>query len=472
MLEWPEACAVFQRLSGAFDPAAKAQLLASTGPVLVGCSGGADSIALLLALKAFLEDRSIALVAACFDHGQREEAAEEGAYVADVCAAIGVPLRRGSAGLRPGLGEAALRQARYAWLGSLYRELGATALCLGHHANDVLETQLLALVSGSGPGGLASPRPVKLFPDGQVRVRPLVNLQRTELVGALREAGVRWCEDASNAEPCNSRNWMRCEWIPAAEAQLGRNLVAAARRTRRLMEESEDALDFAVAGLGLNLAASGGFMAAGLRGQPLAVCRRAFHAWWFRHHGERLPSAEAVDQTVAILSGGRNGSTVSTGPGQWLVLDEAGWLLLRETVAPAQWYPFRIWVGASGPLFLPDGASLSLENRLWETGERPYLGADPGREAWIADQGERFVVRLWEAGDRYRPIGAPGRRKLQDLFTDRAIAKPLRHRLPVITSPDGEIVWVPGFAPAHSLALTPCCNSALRLTYHHPCPRF
>ncbi len=84
MLEWPEACAVFQRLSGAFDPAAKAQLLASTGPVLVGCSGGADSIALLLALKAFLEDRSIALVAACFDHGQREEAAEEGAYVADV----------------------------------------------------------------------------------------------------------------------------------------------------------------------------------------------------------------------------------------------------------------------------------------------------------------------------------------------------------------------------------------------------
>lgn len=475
MLDWPAARLRFRGLAARFDPAAKAHLLAcGPQPVLVGCSGGADSVALLLAVVALLEESGTPVVAACFDHGQRPEATAEAAHVRALSAAIGVDFHRGESGLEPGLGEAELRAARYAWLGSLYHELRAGALCLGHHGDDVLETQLMAVLGGSGPAGLASPQPVKRFADGQVRVRPFVNLSRADLRQVLLEAAVPWCEDASNEDPHHVRNWMRAEWIPAAQAHLRRNLVGGARRTRQLMEEAAEALDVAVGRLGLDLSRAEELEGAVLWGQPAAVCRRALLAWWMRHHADRALGAEATDPLVAALARGHVETTVTIGRDAWLVLSAEGALRFRTGVPTRRrvWPAFCAWSAISGPLFLPDGALLHAERFSWKEGEAPYRDTDPRTHAWIAPHEGRFVVRLWEPGDRYQPLGAPGRRKLQDLFTDRSIAVEARHCLPVITDPGGDIIWVPGLPPAQQRALTPACNSALRLTYHSPCPLF
>lgn len=474
MLDWPAARPVFKRLASAFDPATLAHLQScGSRPVLVACSGGADSVALLLGVVALLEESGTPVVAACFNHGQRPEAAAEAAHVGNLAAALGIPYRSGEAGLAPGQAEAALREARYAWLGAVYREIGAGALCLGHHGDDVLETQLMAVLGGSGPAGLASPLPVKRFADGQVRVRPFVNLSRADLLAALVEAGVGWCEDASNEDPHHVRNWMRKEWIPLARDRLQRNLVAGARRTRQLMEEAAEALDVAVGRLGLDLSRPEELEGAVLWGQPAAVCRRALLAWWMRHHADRALGAEAADPLVAALAGHME-ATVTIGRDAWLVLNAEGALRFRAGVPTRRrgWPAFGTWSAISGPLFLPDGAVLYAERFSWEEGEAPYRETDPRTHAWIAPHAGRFAVRLWEPGDRYRPLGAPGRRKLQDLFTDRSIAVEARHCLPVITDPEGDIIWVPGLPPAQQRALTPGCKSALRLTYHRPCSRF
>ncbi|MFP6855186.1 MAG: tRNA lysidine(34) synthetase TilS, partial [Opitutales bacterium] len=77
-------------------------------------------------------------------------------------------------------------------------------------------------------------------------------------------------------------------------------------------------------------------------------------------------------------------------------------------------------------------------------------------------------VRTWLPGDRYAPLGAPGRRKLQDMFTDRKVPASLRGHLPVILTEPDEIAWCPGLPPAENCRVTSSSQAALRLTYDKP----
>ena len=91
---------------------------------------------------------------------------------------------------------------------------------------------------------------------------------------------------------------------------------------------------------------------------------------------------------------------------------------------------------------------------------------DPNKEAILADQGESILnIRGWREGDSFFPLGAPGKKKIKDWFIDRKIPKPLRNTLPLFINETGEVLWVPGFAPAESCRVRPSTNWALRLTY-------
>jgi tRNA(Ile)-lysidine synthase len=471
MLDWSSVKTVFSDLAEAFDPAARQELLSTNGrPVLVACSGGADSIALLLALKALAEETKLRIIAAVFDHGQRPEAANEVAAVQQLCAELEVDCIAGKSVLTPGAGEAELRQSRYAWLGTVYDQYGAGALCLGQHADDVYESQLMAILRGSGPAGLSAPRAVNYFPGGQVRVRPFVHIPKAWLLAALQEAGIGWSEDASNANMAFTRNWIRREWVAAARERLGQQYLAGSQRTYALMTEAVEALDAVLRGLHLDLTNPGGFDASPLAKQPAGLCRRAFMAWWMRHGSEQVLSSEAVDAVVQCLAKQQSGKTISIGAGERFVLGTDHFLRLERIAREAftEWKGFSFWNGLSGPLALPDGSLLKMEEREWQCGEDPYRAANVHCEAWLGQRLTRLGVRFWISGDRYRPLGAAGSRKLQDMFTDARIARCNRHRLPVITDTEGNILWVPGFPPADAVAVHPDCKTALRLTYHIP----
>jgi tRNA(Ile)-lysidine synthase len=192
-------------------------------------------------------------------------------------------------------------------------------------------------------------------------------------------------------------------------------------------------------------------------------------AWWMRHRPENRLEAVVVEGLLHGFSEAGKKTSFSIGANQVLVLDPNGALQVRpeHLAIPGDWPAGASWYWPAGPLFLPDGSWLSAAVFEWSKGPAPaYQNADPATEAWIAGWDPSFQIRQWQAGDRYRPLGAPGRRKLQDLFTDAKISPEQKRALPVLLNDQQEILWVPGFPPSEGGRITPQGISALKLTYH------
>jgi tRNA(Ile)-lysidine synthase len=190
-------------------------LLRPSERVLVGLSGGPDSVVLLHSLIQL----GYSVVAAHFDHGLRASSADEALWVADRCADWGVEFLTARASA-PGLllGEASAREARYAFLESAAASAHANAIVLGHHADDQAETVLFRLIRGAGPVGLAAMLNTRITPSGRRLVRPLLRLRRSD-VEAVRQAwGLEALVDESNSDIRFARNRLRQEVVPALAA--------------------------------------------------------------------------------------------------------------------------------------------------------------------------------------------------------------------------------------------------------------
>ncbi|PWJ22515.1 tRNA lysidine(34) synthetase TilS [Jannaschia seohaensis] len=170
---------------------------AQGGPYGVAVSGGADSLALLLASHA----QGLAARAVTVDHGLRPEAAAEAAQVARICAARGIPheTRRLDLSDGPAL-QARARDARYRALGAWARTHGLRAVLLGHTADDVAEGFVMRLADGAGLDGLAAMTP-RLERDGAVFLRPLLSVSRRALRDWVEAQGLVPVDDPSNADP-------------------------------------------------------------------------------------------------------------------------------------------------------------------------------------------------------------------------------------------------------------------------------
>ena len=370
--------------------------------------------------------------------------------------------------------EAVLRDARYKWLTGLSGKEEAAIILLGHHADDVLETQLMALFSGSGPAGLCSPMPVRHFPDNHVRVRPLLPMKRSTIETTLTSLGASWREDSSNEDSSYTRNWLRKELLPTIAERFPQDIYSGSERTRKLMQESLDAIDKNINELGLDLSDSSGFEVCVLKGSSKGTIRRILLAWWMRHFSDCFLSTGANDNVVELIHCGSLDSPVSIGvipslgdSAQALFINSMGRLILRmeKTEKTTAWTRGCHWVWQAGPIFLPKGGFLTGEIVNLESTHAPYKQADPGKEAWLTGVDGSLWVRQWQPGDRYRPLGSPGSRKLQDVFGDAKLNSEQKQALPVILNNKGEILWVPGFPPAEDAKVRDGINSALRLTY-------
>lgn len=175
--------------------------------VAVAASGGADSTALLHLLVETAGWHKGILSVAHFDHGLRPESAADAAFVRDQAGALGLPFTLGEGRL----GSASEAEARAARL-AFFDAVPADRVALGHHARDQAETVLFRLIRGTGPGGLAG------IPRRRDRlVRPLLDVDPEDLRAFLRERGVPWREDPTNADPRYTRNRIRAEVLPLLE---------------------------------------------------------------------------------------------------------------------------------------------------------------------------------------------------------------------------------------------------------------
>ncbi|MCV2491741.1 tRNA lysidine(34) synthetase TilS [Geodermatophilus sp. YIM 151500] len=305
-------------------------LRACDRPVLVACSGGADSVALAAALAFEARAAGVAVGGITVDHALQPGSAERAERTAELMRGLHlspVLVRRVEVGSTGGP-EAAARTARYAALAAAAGEHGAR-IALGHTLDDQAETVLLGLGRGSGPRSVAGM--VRLRDDGAVTWwRPLLGVRRATTRRACADQGLPVWDDPWNADPAYTRARLRAEVLPLLEQVLGGGVAPALARTAELLREDLDALD-ALAGAQLTRlageAGDGGLPAAPLVDLPAALRRRVLRGWL---HAAGVPDLHAVHlRAVDALVVAWRGQGPADLPGGVRVVRASGRLVLR-----------------------------------------------------------------------------------------------------------------------------------------------
>jgi len=214
---------------------------AGAQPVLVACSGGADSLALLTATVFEARDLPCRVIGVTVDHGLQPGSAERAdALVArmvmlGVDETVAVRVTVEASGQGP---EAAAREARYAVLEEVAERFGTSVVLLGHTLDDQAETVLLGLTRGSGGRSLAGMRPA--FDRFQ---RPLLGVTRAQTEAACRAEGLEWWTDPHNSDPAYARARVRTVVMPVLERELGPGVAETLARTAPQLRADVELLD-------------------------------------------------------------------------------------------------------------------------------------------------------------------------------------------------------------------------------------
>jgi tRNA(Ile)-lysidine synthase len=206
----------------------KNKLMVPRGRVLVGVSGGADSMALLLALAGLRHDLGIQLHGAHFNHRFRPEASRDERFVITWCKQLNIPL---TVGQRSGrkirhLSEDDARQMRIEFFVKTARHLKAQSVALAHTRNDLAETVLMRLMRGSGLYGLRAILPRRCI-EGVTFVRPLMGVNREDVENYLKAKKIPFCTDATNIQTVYERNKVRLHLLPLLAREYNPQIINA-----------------------------------------------------------------------------------------------------------------------------------------------------------------------------------------------------------------------------------------------------
>ncbi|SOE00724.1 tRNA lysidine(34) synthetase TilS [Blastococcus haudaquaticus] len=310
-------------------------LRSSGRPVLVACSGGADSLAMAAALAFEARDAGVRVGGVTVDHGLQQGSAERAARTAELLRTLGldpVLVRTADVGVDGGP-EAAARIARYAVLTRAAQEHGAR-IALGHTLDDQAETVLLGLGRGSGPRSVAGMAEVRET-GGVCWWRPLLGVRRATARQACADQELPVWDDPWNVDPAYTRVRLRTEVLPILEEVLGGGVAPALARTATMLREDLEALDALAAAQLERLSGAHDLPAAGTAALPTALRTRVLRGW-LRAAG--VPDLQAVHLAAvdALLVRWRGQGRVDL-PGGAGVVRTSGRLVMQrpeDRVAP------------------------------------------------------------------------------------------------------------------------------------------
>ena len=223
-----------------FEYCEKYHMLEQGDGVVLGVSGGADSVCLLFALLSLQEKLGLRLHVVHVNHGIRHDAAEDADYVKQLCEEKGIPFHLYEVAIEELARECgcsteeAGRQIRYEAFAQVMQEENCHKIAVAHNRNDRAETMLFHLFRGTGLTGLAGIRPVR-----EQIIRPLLCLDRAEIEAYLQEQGIAYRHDSTNDGDDYTRNKIRHHILPYAEQEIVQGTVANMSRTADILAETE-----------------------------------------------------------------------------------------------------------------------------------------------------------------------------------------------------------------------------------------
>lgn len=440
------------------------RMVGSGKAILVAVSGGADSVALLHILLTLPETRTCRIGVAHLNHQLRGEASDADAFfVQSLCDKLGLPLFAASIDCRNhGFGngvslEDAARRIRYAFLNRTAEANGYDRIALGHQADDNAEQVLLALLRGSGIHGAAGIPPIR---DGMI-VRPLIRVQRSELLDFLRSNEISWVEDETNRAIVCRRNALRIDILPLLKRTFSNAVPALLSRFAEIaLDENEwieTLLEPEYATIIRRTAPeeiriSAGALLACHPALQRRILLKALAALMHHRQGLNFTHVEAIRTLLKRQE-----------PGNIHLPGHVSVHAIQDDIVLKRFPPCRgrcspppCHVGYRHLLEEPNVNGVSSV-RLSEVGIelRAHL-VDPAEgfnwirrnhphEVFFDARGLRFplIVRSPLPGDRIRPFGMTGSRKIGKCLIDAKVARDRRALWPIVEA-DGDILWLCG----------------------------
>ena len=396
-------------------------VLIPEGRCLAGFSGGADSTALMYLLAEAMLEGSTKPEAVHVNHGLRgKEADGDEDFCRELCASLGIPFHSVRVELRGRTDENACRDARFRAFLKVMGETGITQLVLAHNRDDLAETFLMRLMRGAGTEGLACMGP-KDSRDGYTILRPMLQNGRAEIREALKTAGIPWREDSLNASENYLRNNVRGKLIPLMES-MSPGVTARIASTAEILTAENRELQ-RQAELFLSVHSREDWLdPKALQEVPKALHGRILRSWWKRNAPDLAEHALNAKQTAELVKAASEArATVNLPAGMTAFKARNGMYIKGSQARSTDEVPYgREEIRFGGIVLRTVGTKGNPGDGL-RSQEIP--------DGFLTDG---CVIRTRRDGDRIRPFGMNGSRKLQDYLTDRGIDEPWRDRIPLL----------------------------------------
>ena len=434
--------------------------------LMLGVSGGVDSMVLLRVMDRLVGHRGGELVIAHFNHQLRERESDlDEQLVLESAQRLGwacVVDRGDVKGVAEKEGisiEMSARRLRHKFLARVASDQSCRMVWLAHHADDQVELFLIRLLRGAGSLGLGGMRLSQRSPfaEGVTLVRPFLGTRKKSLLSFAREHGVAFREDLSNQDLNPLRNRIRHQLLPLLREQFNPAVEQNLLRAQEILSEEHRLISKMV-----------GESLQGSSPPPFEGLPAAHQREWLRQELLRLRVVPEFD-LIERLRHEPDGTRMMVADARLVCRDSSG--RVHEGLAPQLEFSPEARVLELGNRPLPLQIEFGGYRMVFEQGRQGDPEFDPARiegqsEVFDAELvGDRIRLRFWQAGDRFQPIGMPHSLKLQDWFTNEKISVSERRSRILVESAQGDLFWVVGMRIGERCRVTEGTLRVMRISW-------
>ena len=456
-------------------------MLAPKDSVIIGVSGGPDSVALLHILIALASRFSLRLGVAHLNHCLRQNESDRDAeFVASLSKNFDLPcyihkenVHKYQTENKLSTEEAA-RRVRYAFLSQTAKLNRFNKIALGHHRDDNAELVLMNLFRGSGPLGLSGIPPIR---DGEI-IRPLIHLKRSEIINFLKKNRFKYVSDTSNKETKYLRNRIRHHLIPLLKTSYNPNIIETLNRLSSIISNEEDWIKDEISHLFKKIIVSRQDNHVILSvsrlnrihiAQQRRIIRKAIHM--IKGNLRRITFSH-IDAAISLTAGRYDSKNLDLPDliriqriGNTLVFTKEKSALrdLEVKFSQPEKITFNYKIDKPESIFIKEiNAYMKLTEIRYEN--MPDFRLTGQRTAFFDNHRIRFplTLRNFKSDDAFRPLGMKGSQKVKKYFSDKKVPKAERCRCPVLLS-QGKIIWLVGHRIDESVKLTPSTRKILKV---------
>ena len=442
-------------------------MLSEGDRVVVGISGGADSVALLHVLKELRESIGIELFGAHINHGLRgSDAKADADFSKELCNKWGVPFFLKEVNVKAlsenwkKSEEEVGRWIRYSFFNEVLAQIHGNLIATAHHKNDQAETILFHIIRGTGMQGLSGMKPIR---DGLL-IRPLLDVSRKEIDDYIQEQGLAYRVDSTNANFTYTRNRIRNELIPTIIADFNPSIVDGLARMGNIIQEedgfitqycndlykecsvqTDEYVDLHIDKLNTYHSA----IRKRLIRLALSAVKKDLEGIGYYH----------IEDIVALSTQSHVGA-ILTLPGGIRVKKGYEYLRFIKTREKKVIAPFDVPLDIPGVVYIESLQLMITTEQLTQKSDLIFA-----TECIYIDRNVvrgDLRIRQRRNGDRFKPLGVNGTKKLKDYFIDKKIPREERDSIPLLVDEDN-IIWVVRYQLSEDYKITPLTKDILKL---------